>query len=76
MWCGVVVNITDYKTNPVIIIQLCTGLGYQKSHHMVVWSILPIIEPPHLTLFNSVLDWVVAIMSSEVQRGKGQLGEL
>ena len=29
---------------------------------MVVWFILPIIEPPQLTLFNSVLDWVVAIM--------------
>ena len=30
---------------------------------VVVWSFLAIIEPPQLTLFNSVLDWVVAIMS-------------
>ena len=28
---------------------------------VVVWYSLPIIEPPQLTLFNSVLDWVVAI---------------
>ena len=28
---------------------------------MVVWSDLAIIEPPQLTLFDSVLDWVVAI---------------
>ena len=25
---------------------------------VVVWSFLPIIESPQLTLFNSVLDWV------------------
>ena len=39
----------------------------KKSSHggvvvvVVVWSDLPIIEPPQVTLFNFVLDWVVAI---------------
>ena len=31
---------------------------------LVVWYSLPIIEPPQLTLFNSVLYWVVAILTN------------
>ena len=27
MWCGGVVYLTDYRTTPVNIVQLCTGLG-------------------------------------------------
>ena len=33
----------------------------------VVWSILPIIEPPQSRLFNSGLNWVVAIMIYDLQ---------
>ena len=35
---------------------------------VVVWYSLAIIEPPQLTLFNSVLDWVVAIYLKKKKR--------
>ena len=53
-------------------------MSKKKSSHggvvvvVVVWFILAIIEPPQLTLFNSVLDWVVAI--GKAKRGGRGVG--
>ena len=50
----------DQKSNHMVVVWWCGGCG--GCGGVVVWFILPIIEPPQSKLLNSGLNWVVAIL--------------